>query len=77
MIKGLANLAKGCIINVIDLKMILLEKFIIHLKGAHYFSYRLADHAFFKFFWLVQPLGWDHCLKESSLELTLLRRCTK
>ncbi|HER0855523.1 TPA: hypothetical protein VJ294_000724 [Streptococcus pyogenes] len=48
MIKGLANLAKGCIINVIDLKMILLEKFIIHLKGAHYFSYRLADHAFFE-----------------------------
>ncbi|HER0085199.1 TPA: hypothetical protein VIU91_001372 [Streptococcus pyogenes] len=57
MIKGLANLAKGCIINVIDLKMILSEKFIIHLKGAHYFSYRLADHAFLKSFLVCATIG--------------------
>ncbi|KGE56920.1 cystathionine beta-lyase [Streptococcus pyogenes] len=57
MIKGLVNLAKGCIINVIDLKMILLEKFIIHLKGAHYFSYRLADHAFLKSFLVCATIG--------------------
>lgn len=37
--------------------MILLEKFIIHLKGAHYFSYRLADHAFLKSFLVCATIG--------------------
>lgn len=37
--------------------MILLEKFIIHLKGVHYFSCRLADHAFLKSFLACATIG--------------------